>query len=121
LNFGAGALSWEGNVTAKELSMPIAQVTVVPLGKPGTSLSDAVARIAKAIADTGIKHQLTPMSTILEGDIGQIMAAVMAAHEAGFAAGTGRVSTTFTLDDRRDKPTSMEHKVQAVREKLKTD
>ena len=99
--------------------MPIAQLTVVPLGTRTTSLSDHVAAVEKAIEGTGIKHLLTPMATVLEGDIGAIMAAVMAAHEAAFAAGAGRVSTTLTLDDRRDKPTSMEHKVEVVKEKMK--
>jgi uncharacterized protein (TIGR00106 family) len=100
--------------------MPIAQLTVVPLGTATTSLSDYVAPIEKAIEATGIKYLLTPMSTILEGSIGEIMAAVMAAHEAAFAAGAGRVSTSLVLDDRRDKPTSMEHKVEVVRGKMKS-
>jgi len=99
--------------------MPIAQLTVVPLGTATTSLSDTVTAIQRAIVKTGIKHMLTPMSTILEGTIGEIMAAVMAAHEAAFAAGAGRVSTSLTLDDRRDKPTTMGHKVQVVLEKMK--
>mgnify|MGYP006309115467 CR=1 FL=1 len=101
--------------------MPIAQLTVTPLGTPGTSLSDTVAQVQKAIVATGIKHQLTPMATILEGEIGDIMAAVMAAHEAAFTAGTGRVSTVLTLDDRRDNPTTMEHKVEAVKKKMEDD
>lgn len=99
--------------------MPIAQLTVVPLGTKTTSLSSTVAAIQKTIVKSGIKHKLTPMSTILEGTLPEIFKAVQAAHEAGFAAGTGRVSTSLTIDDRRDKPTSMEHKVEAVKRKLR--
>ncbi|MDP8223671.1 MAG: MTH1187 family thiamine-binding protein [Candidatus Lernaella stagnicola] len=101
--------------------MPIAQLTVVPLGTTSTSLSATVAKVQQAICDTGIKYQLTPMCTILEGDLGDVMAAVMAAHEAAFQAGHARVSTTLVLDDRRDKETSMEQKVEAVEEKLAAD
>jgi uncharacterized protein (TIGR00106 family) len=108
----------EAEQPSKEAPMPIAQLTVVPLGTATTSLSDTVAKVHAAIRATGVKYQLTPMSTILEGEIGAIMEAVMAAHEAAFAAGTGRVSTTLTLDDRRDNPTTMEHKVEVVEKKL---
>lgn len=99
--------------------MPIAQLTVVPLGTAGTSLSGVVASVEEAIAATGIKHLLTPMATVLEGSLDEIFRAVRVAHEAGFTAGSGRVSTSLTIDDRRDKPTSMEHKIEAVRAKMK--
>lgn len=99
--------------------MPIAQLTVVPLGTGDSSLSGAVAAVVAAIRATGIKHRLTPMATVLEGSLEEIFTAVRAAHEAGFAAGSGRVSTSLTIDDRRDKPTSMEHKVAAVETKMK--
>ncbi|NLH47863.1 MAG: MTH1187 family thiamine-binding protein [Myxococcales bacterium] len=99
--------------------MPIAQLTVVPLGTGDTSLSGAVAAVVAAIRDTGIRYRLTPMATVLEGSIEEILAAVRAAHEAGFAAGSGRVSTSLTIDDRRDKATSMAHKVAAVEAKMK--
>ncbi len=100
--------------------MPIAQLTVTPLGTATTSLAGTIAKVQEAIRATGIKHQLTPMSTILEGDIGEVMAVVMAAHEAAFQAGHGRVVTSLTIDDRRDKPMTMEGKVEAVLEKLTT-
>jgi uncharacterized protein (TIGR00106 family) len=98
--------------------MPIAQLTVVPLGGATSSLSDTVAQVVRAIEKSGVKYQLTPMSTILEGPLPAIIKAVRAAHEAAFAAGAGRVSTTLTIDDRRDRPTSMEHKVKVVRAKM---
>lgn len=98
--------------------MPLAQLTVVPLDSGQTSLSATVAAVQKALRATGIKHQLTPMSTILEGTLDEIFAAIRAMHEAGFSHGSMRVSTTITLDDRRDKPTSMEYKVESVRKKL---
>jgi uncharacterized protein (TIGR00106 family) len=58
------------------------------------------------------------MATILEGGLDEIFAAIRAMHEAGFAAGAGRVSTSITIDDRRDKPTSASHKVDVIRQKL---
>jgi len=98
--------------------MPIAFITVVPLGTGSTSLSDAVAGVQRALRATGIKHELTPMGTVLEGGLDQIFEAIRAMHEAGFDAGSGRVSTSITIDDRRDKPTSAAHKVDVVKKKV---
>ncbi|MGM0414854.1 MAG: MTH1187 family thiamine-binding protein, partial [Bacillota bacterium] len=50
--------------------MPIAEVTVVPLGTEDTSLSSYVADCQKVLEqEEGIEYQLTPMGTIIEGDL----------------------------------------------------
>lgn len=59
------------------------------------------------------------MSTILEGDMDEIIKAVKAMHEVPFKMGTLRVSTTLRIDDRRDKESTMTGKVASVKEKLK--
>ena len=58
------------------------------------------------------------MSTILEGEMDDVLAAVKAMHEAPFRMGALRVSTTLRIDDRRDKQITMEGKLAAVRKKL---
>ena len=47
--------------------MVIAEFTLVPLGK-GESLSPYVARISRVIRQSGLRNQLTPMGTIVEGN-----------------------------------------------------
>jgi uncharacterized protein YqgV (UPF0045/DUF77 family) len=47
-----------------------------------------------------------------------VINAVEAMNEAVFAAGALRVGTTLKIDERRDKSTSMDHKVQSVLEGL---
>lgn len=97
----------------------IAQVTVVPLGTATPSLSAFVAGVEKVLAKyTNIKTLLTPMATILEGDLDEILTAVRQMHETPFLNGAQRVSTRISIDDRRDKQLSMEGKVKAVKEKL---
>ena len=97
----------------------IVQVTVVPLGTATPSLSTYVADVEKVLAKyTNIKTMLTPMATILEGDLQEIFTAVGEMHEAPFLKGAQRVSTRISIDDRRDKQASMEGKVKAVKEKL---
>ena len=97
----------------------IAEVIVVPLGTATPSLSAYVAGVEKVLAKySNIKTLLTPMATILEGDLDEILTAVRQMHETPFLNGAQRVSTRISIDDRRDKRLSMEGKVKAVKEKL---
>jgi uncharacterized protein (TIGR00106 family) len=62
-----------------------------------------VAKCLQLVKESGINHQLTPMGTILEGDIGDIFDLVERMHEVPFSAGAQRVSTLIKIDDRRDR------------------
>ena len=99
--------------------MPIAEVTVVPLGTDDTSLSKYVAGCHKVLKDEKeIKYQLTPMGTILDGELDRIFDVVKKLHQVPFDAGALRVSTSLKIDDRRDKNASMEQKIDSVESKL---
>jgi uncharacterized protein (TIGR00106 family) len=101
------------------MSKIIAEVTVVPLGTATASLSAYVAEVEKVLKYfPRIKSLLTPMSTILEGEMDDVLAAVKAMHEVPFQKGAMRVSTTLRIDDRRDKAISMKSKLDAVKGKL---
>jgi len=98
--------------------MAIAAVNIVPLGV-GTSVSKYVAEAEKVILDRpGIKRQLGPMFTTLEGDLDEIMKAVREMQEAIFETGADRVMTTIKIDDRRDVKATMEAKLASVNTKL---
>ncbi|THF79473.1 MTH1187 family thiamine-binding protein [Cohnella fermenti] len=101
--------------------MAIVQVTIVPLGTGSTSVSEYVAAVKKELdqAAEEIRYQLTPMSTIIEGELDDLLAVVRRLHEVPFRAGALRVSTTVTIDDRRDKKGSMQQKLDSVEEKLR--
>jgi len=97
----------------------IAQVKVVPLGTCGTSLSQYVADVSKVLKKyDNLKTQLTPMSTIIEGDIDEIFKAVREMHELPFKKGAKRVSTQLSIDDRRDRKVKMEDKIKSVKDKI---
>jgi uncharacterized protein (TIGR00106 family) len=98
--------------------MAIAQFSVVPLGTADTSLSAYIAEIHNILAQSPLQCQLTPMGTILEGPLPDILAAIAQAHEAPFARGARRVMTTISIDDRRDKPSTAQGKVESVLAKL---
>lgn len=97
----------------------IAEVTVVPLGTPSTSFSTYVAEVEKVLKKfPKIKSMLTPMSTIMEGEMDQVLEAVKAMHEVPFRMGAMRVSTTLRIDDRRDQAITMAGKLAAIKSKL---
>ncbi len=98
--------------------MAMAEVTVVPMGTGSPSLSKYVAEVLKLVKESGIKYQLTPMGTILEGDLDEIFSLVRRMHEVPFSEEIKRVVTTLKIDDRRDKPLTMESKVKAVTSKM---
>ncbi|MFA4837822.1 MAG: MTH1187 family thiamine-binding protein [Dehalococcoidia bacterium] len=99
--------------------MAIVTVSIVPLGTGTTSVSRYVARAVKAAQLQGeIKYQLTPMGTILEGDLDRVLEVVRQMHESVFDEDAQRVLTSITIDDRRDRPSTMEGKVRAVQNKL---
>jgi len=100
--------------------MAIIQFSVVPLGTKTTSLSAYVAKVQQALAKSGVKHQLTPMGTILEGPLDQLLEVIRKLHELPFAQGARRVMTLINIDDRRDKEATAQGKVESVQKKLES-
>src|SRR5438045_8288 len=93
----------------------IAEVSFSPLGTATPSLSRYVtAALAVLESRPEVKYQLNPMGTVLEGERRDVIDVIEAMNEAVFAAGALRVGTTLKIDERRDKPASMAHKVEAV-------
>jgi len=97
----------------------IAEVSFSPIGTATPSLSRyVVAALAVLEEHPEVEYKLNPMGTVLEGERRDIIEVIEAMNEAIFAAGAQRVGTTLKVDERRDKPTSMQHKVDAVMEGL---
>lgn len=100
------------------IRMAIVDVTVIPLGTETPSVSKYVASVQKVLkryeAEGKIHYQLTPMNTIIEGDLPVLFEVIQAMHEAPFSEGIQRVATNIRVDDRRDVKRSMEYKVDKV-------
>ncbi|MEN6463320.1 MAG: MTH1187 family thiamine-binding protein [Syntrophomonas sp.] len=92
---------------------------MIPMGTGSTSVSSYVANCHKVLEDDKrIKLVLTPMGSVLEGDLGDIFEAIRKMHEVPFDNGAMRVSTTIRIDDRRDKSASIAQKLNSVQEKM---
>ena len=99
--------------------MALIKVSIIPLGTENTSVSQYVARAVGVLQDEkDIKYELTSMGTIIEGDLGRLLALAQKMHEAVFDAGARRAVTIIEIDDRRDKPSSISSKVESVKKKL---
>ena len=100
--------------------MAIVQVSIVPLGTKTTSISSYVARALKVLENQkSVKYELTPMGTVLEGDLDKVLRMVRKMHESVFEEGVQRVVTIVNIDDRRDKRVTMESKISSVEDKLR--
>lgn len=99
--------------------MAIVEVTIAPMGTGTPSISKYVAACHKVLQEAGdVKYQLTPMATVIEGDLDRILAVIRKMHETPFAGGAQRVLTLIRIDDRRDKELTMAGKISAVTDKL---
>jgi len=98
--------------------MAIAEVSIVPIGTESTSVSTYVADAIKDLKKSGLEFQLTPMGTIIEGDLSEVMDVVLKMHETPFKKGIQRVYTTIKIDDRRDRSVKMSGKVKSVEKKI---
>lgn len=100
--------------------MAVAEIKVVPVGTGSASFSSIVSDCYRIVQETpGIRHQITPTSTIVEGDLPQVLDVVRRMHDATLRGRCSRVITSVAIDDRRDQPNRMEEMVAAVEDDLR--
>jgi uncharacterized protein (TIGR00106 family) len=94
----------------------IVDVSVVPIGTGSTSVSRFVREVLKVVRASGLKYQVGPMGTSLEGDWDAVFKTIRQMHEVCFKMGAGRLLTVIKVDDRRDKVQTMQDKLDRVNE-----
>lgn len=68
----------------------------------------------QVIAQAGVKYEVGPMETVMEGPLDELMEVAKAAHRACFEAGADQVVTIIKIGDRVGG-TSIEEKVAKYR------
>lgn len=68
----------------------------------------------RVLLDAGLKIQLQPNGTAIEGEWGPVFQAIEACHTAVHAMGCPRTYTTVTVDTRTDRDQTLEDKVESV-------
>ncbi len=108
-----------GKVTTEEsLKMALMEISVVPLGTQTTSLSPWIAKVVRAVQESGLDYTLHDMGTTIKGGAGELLELAARLHEVPFSQGARRVYTVIKLDDRRDKDTGLGDKSASVRKRL---
>jgi uncharacterized protein (TIGR00106 family) len=96
-----------------------ADLTVIGLGRSDPSASRYIAAIQRKLGEQErVKFVMHAMGTSLEGETGDILALVGELHAVPFDLGLPRVYTVLKLDERRDKPQTLEDKVASVQARL---
>ncbi len=99
--------------------MAIAEISIVPVGTSDTSVSKYVADIISELKKSGLSYTLTPMGTLIEGDIKELFNIIGKLHESPFNKKAKRVYTVIKIDDRRDKSDiKMQDKIESVLKKI---
>ena len=92
----------------------IVDVSVVPIGTGGASVSRFVRAALEVVRKSGLRFRIGPMGTSLEGDWDAIFATIRQMHEVCIKLGAVRLLTTVKIDDRRDKSQTMQDKLDRV-------
>jgi uncharacterized protein (TIGR00106 family) len=103
------------------LSTVNAEISIVPIGTSNTSIGKEIAAAYDAIRNIKNlkKVTLTPMSTQVESEsLDDIFQAIHAAHDSAKSVGAKRVISTIRIDERLDKPNTLDEKVESVKAKV---
>ncbi len=98
--------------------MPILEISVIPVGTQDPSFSSFISQACRIVEDEGLKYQITPTGTVVEGNLSLIMNVAQKMHQVPFSMGASRVISNITIDERHDKESDMERQVQAVKKNM---
>ncbi len=85
----------------------------------GKGIREYVALALDVLDEMGIRYELTPMATNMEGEVETICRALALIHQRCHERGAARVGSLLKIDDRIDTAQTLESKVQHVREMRK--
>lgn len=94
--------------------LPILEVSVVPVGTGSPSISSYVSEACKAAKDRGLEFSVTPTSTVVSGDLDSLFDVAKDMHRRVLGNGATRVVTSFSIDDRQDRPMDLQQPVRTV-------
>ena len=96
-----------------------ADITVLPIGREGASVGDILVEVRRHLErQDRVKFEMHAMGTALEGEVADIFALAAELHAIPFESGLPRVYTVLKIDQRSDKPQTLESKVESVENRL---
>lgn len=95
------------------MGMVVAELTIIPL--EGAEMRPFVDAAVEVVAESGLKYEVEPMGTCLEGELDQVLDTVKRAHRAALDKGTDRLITEIRIDEDRSERLSLEHETKGYR------
>jgi uncharacterized protein (TIGR00106 family) len=80
-------------------------------------MSKDIARVIDILESSGLDYRLGPMSTDIEGEWDQVMAAIRRCHEV-VTQNHDRVITSIVIDDRKQQPHHLADMITSVERHL---
>ncbi|OGR96358.1 MAG: hypothetical protein A2902_07205 [Elusimicrobia bacterium RIFCSPLOWO2_01_FULL_64_13] len=94
----------------------IAQFSLIPLGTKTDSLSGALAKAVRIVAESGLPYKTGPMGTAVEGSWEEVTGLIDRCRKAVLEENP-RVLISISIDDRKGKGGRLEGKVESLEEK----
>jgi uncharacterized protein (TIGR00106 family) len=91
----------------------IVDLCVVPIGV-GVNLAPYIAACERVLQDAGLKIQLHPNGTAIEGEWAPVFQAIEACHTTVHAMDCPRIYTSVKVNTRTDRDQTLEDKVASV-------
>lgn len=99
--------------------MTTADITVLPIGREGASVSDILVEVRRRLENQDrVRFEMHAMGTSLEGETGDIFALAAELHQVPFESGVPRVYTVLKVDQRTDREQSLADKLDSVERRL---
>lgn len=98
--------------------MPLLEINIVPVGTDSPSFSSQVTDEVRVIEEKDLKYEVTPTSTVLEGDIDDLWEAAKEMHQKALEVGPERIVTNINIDHRTDKQMDMDQQIKKVEKHL---
>jgi len=91
---------------------------VIPMGS-GSKTYGIIDEAIKVIQTSGIRYQVCPFETVLEGDYDKLMNVLKKAQEVCFKYGAESILTHIKIEWHRDRDASIDEKVSKYKGKTK--
>ena len=94
--------------------MVTAEFSITCQPPAGMSQDEIVHLALEPVVRRGLKHEIEPLGTTIEGELKEVLGAVEESHELLFGKGVDRLTTSLRIEDKRGG-TSMEDKLEGFR------
>jgi uncharacterized protein (TIGR00106 family) len=98
--------------------MPLLDISIIPVGTDSASFSSEVINAVRKVKGKDLHYDVTPTSTIIEGDLEQLWQVAKDIHQEAISSGSNRIITNIRIDHRKDKKTDMNHQIDTVENAL---